>query len=111
MTVARVHQIERFSLTVADLGAARAFYVDALGFQADGRSGSLLGPTGAPARTQRLTLGAEQLELIAFDPPGRPYPTPHAANDPDFQHFAIAVSDMDAAYDRLRRATGMQPIS
>ncbi|THD80504.1 MAG: glyoxalase [Phenylobacterium sp.] len=104
MATAKAVRIARIGLTVGDLAAAAGFYCDALGFE----------PAGAAARTgaraQLLRLGEQEIELIAFDAPGRPYPEPRAANDPWFQHFAVVVSDMDAAYGRLARH-GQRPIS
>jgi catechol 2,3-dioxygenase-like lactoylglutathione lyase family enzyme len=47
-------------------------------------------------------LGSQQIELVA-QPHAAPYPEPPAANDPWFQHFAIAVADMSAAYEQLSR--------
>jgi catechol 2,3-dioxygenase-like lactoylglutathione lyase family enzyme len=80
-------QIARIGLNVADPDGARRFYEDALGFS---RAGETV-----------LRLGAQEIELRAAT--GAPYPQARAANDPWFQHFAIAVSDMDAAYARIRR--------
>ncbi len=91
-------QIERIELVVGDLAAAQRFYVEALGFdtldrEAGGRENGV--------KRARLRLGTTRLDLLAFDTPGAPYPVPRAANDPWFQHFAIAVSDMTAAYAHL----------
>jgi catechol 2,3-dioxygenase-like lactoylglutathione lyase family enzyme len=96
-----VLQIARIALNVADLEGACAFYTEALGFSRR----TLLGP---PAKTAILALGAQEIELRQSV--GRPYPQPRAANDPWFQHFAIAVSDMSAAYQRLS-SYPQQPIS
>ena len=101
----QVMQIARIGLIVADLDAACAFYIEALGFV---RLGGMI--DGHRTKTAVLRLGRQEIELTAFDPPGAPYPQPRAANDPWFQHFAIVVSDMDAAYGRLSRY-GQQPIS
>lgn len=87
MTNARAKRIDHFVLNTADVDAARAFYVDALGFAADGAW---------------LRLG-EQRVMLAQENNAQPYPEPRAANDPWFQHFAIVVSDMAAAYERLAR--------
>jgi catechol 2,3-dioxygenase-like lactoylglutathione lyase family enzyme len=85
-------QIERIDLVVGDLAAAQRFYVEALGFAA-------IGTSRAPGvQRAMLQLGQTRIDLLAFDAPGAAYSTPCAANDPWFQHFAIAVSDMAAAY-------------
>jgi catechol 2,3-dioxygenase-like lactoylglutathione lyase family enzyme len=50
-----------------------------------------------------MRLGAEYLELQQFlSPRGRPVPLDSRSNDHWFQHIAIIVSDMSAAYARLR---------
>jgi catechol 2,3-dioxygenase-like lactoylglutathione lyase family enzyme len=52
----------------------------------------------------RLRLGAEEIELIDYlAPEGRPVPVDSRSNDEWFQHVAIIVRDMDAAYAHLRR--------
>jgi len=97
-------QIERIDLVVGDLATAQRFYVEALGFAA-------IETSRAPG-VQRATLrlGQTRIDLMAFDAPGAAYPTPCAANDSWFQHFAIAVSDMVAAYAELSRYSH-EPIS
>ena len=90
MTHLRSTKITRISLNVRDLRGISAFYVDALGFVVE---------TAAPTRAM-LTLGAQKIELVQVSD-ATAYPTERAANDPWFQHCAIAVSDMDAAYARL----------
>ncbi len=104
----RVLRIARVGLTVADLSAMRAFYEAGLGFtsvseetRAGPAFGALTGLEGASARAAVLQLSGVEIELLAFDPPGRPYPQLRAANDPWFQHFAVAVADMPAAYATL----------
>jgi len=103
-----VLRIARISLSVADLDAARRFYTEALGFSTtehETRRGeafaALTGLADAAAQTASMRLGGQTLELIEFTTPGEPYPDPRAANDPWFQHFAIAVSDMDTAFAKL----------
>ena len=87
-----IAHIARLALNVHDLERAGAFYEDALGFARVGSSpGALL-----------LRLGAQHLELVE-QPEAAPYPHPRAANDPWFQHFAIRVTDMDAACAHLSR--------
>ena len=94
MTNARVRRIDHLVLNSANVSAARAFYIDALGF-AD--AGDWLGV-------------GEQKIMLAPVTDAKPYPEPRAANDPWFQHYAIVVSDMAAAYERLARF-GQIPIS
>lgn len=96
-----IARIARLALSVGDVAAMRAFYVEALGFAA--------GPAQADGSVV-LDLGGREVALVPAPAGARPYPEPRAANDPWFQHFAIAVADMDAACDRLARS-GAEPIS
>lgn len=94
-------QIERIALVVADLDAAQRFYVEALGFEALAAPIREAGHDGVARRALRL--GTTRLDLLSYDPPGAAYPAKRAANDPWFQHFAIAVTDMTAAYAQLSK--------
>jgi catechol 2,3-dioxygenase-like lactoylglutathione lyase family enzyme len=109
-------RIERIVITVSDLDRTEAFYRDGLGFKtvarkaiADPAIGRLLGASG-PIDTLTMTLGREQVEFIRFKKPGRTYPEDSRSPDLWFQHFAIVVSDMNAAYARLRTVE-FKPIS
>jgi catechol 2,3-dioxygenase-like lactoylglutathione lyase family enzyme len=63
-----------------------------------------MGVFGLRLRVARLHLGDEHLELQQFlAPRGRPAPVDARSNDRWFQHVAIIVSDMDKAYQRLRK--------
>lgn len=86
-------QIAGLGLNVADVGRATAFYT-ALGF--------------APAGPGRLAFGGVVLDLTAAT--GASYPAPRAANDPWFQHFALAVADIEQAA-AIALAAGATPIS
>ncbi|WP_158917125.1 VOC family protein [Caulobacter sp. S45] len=105
---AKVMRIERIGLAVADLERALDFYSHGLGFQLVTRKTrrseaftELLGIPAVQADAAVLRLGEQFVELLQFEPPGQPYPTPRAANDPWFQHFAIIVADMAPAYRQL----------
>jgi catechol 2,3-dioxygenase-like lactoylglutathione lyase family enzyme len=55
-----------------------------------------------------LHLGAQRIDLV----PAAARPVdPAPANATTFQHFAIVVSDMEAAYERLREVPGWSAIS
>jgi catechol 2,3-dioxygenase-like lactoylglutathione lyase family enzyme len=110
-------RIAGVSLTAADAETLAAFY-QMLGFERRGeerRSGpafaALMRLRDAAARVIRLTLGAERLELLEFETPGRPYPRHAASNDPRFQHFAIVVPSIDAAHERLQASRAWSPIT
>lgn len=109
---ARVRRLQRIGRSVSDLARAIAFYREALGFflveetsMDDSAWGELMGLPDASARMAILQLGEQTLELLAFDPPGRAYPPGSRATDPWFQHIAIVVADMNAAYAQLCRHT------
>jgi catechol 2,3-dioxygenase-like lactoylglutathione lyase family enzyme len=85
-----VSHIARLTLNVHDLDRAVGFYVGALGFTVEAMANN----------RAFLAIGSQKIELVP-QPSGAPYPEPRAANDPWFQHFAIAVADMGAAYERL----------
>lgn len=107
---APVKRIESVGFTVSGMDRAIDFYRDVLTFEVEsdteihGREYELLtGVFGARSRIVRLRLGDEVIELTEFlTPRGRPIPQDSRSNDLWFQHVAIIVSDMDAAYARLR---------
>lgn len=108
-----VRAVDAVGITVADMDRSVPFYRDVLGFEpvADVEIAStdfsrLVGVFGARVRMVRMRLGDEHIELIDFLAPdtGRPMPEPTRGNDRWFQHIAIVVSDMDAAFTRLREA-------
>lgn len=91
--------IDRVAIPVSRLDRAIAFYTGGLSFvadEADDPSGTL------------LHLGNETIELAARA--GRAIPVGSRSNDLWFQHLAIVVSDIDAAWMRVRQA-GATPIS
>lgn len=105
--------VPRVSITVSDLDAILPFYEVVLTFEriASGELPSkevqqLTGLRDADlsARYALLQLGQEQIELLEFENENqhRPIPADSRSNDRWFQHIAIVVSDMDAAYERLR---------
>jgi catechol 2,3-dioxygenase-like lactoylglutathione lyase family enzyme len=110
-----VTAIARISRVVADLDRAEAFYRDALLFRPVGRAPvdrmvvAALGVGSAEETVLRL--GAQEIALVCFARPGRAYPRDSRANDLWFQHLAIVVNDMDAAYTHLAGHSGWQPIS
>jgi catechol 2,3-dioxygenase-like lactoylglutathione lyase family enzyme len=102
--------VDSVGFTVSDLDRSAAFFRDVLGFEAMATvevQGSefehLRGLFGMRARTARLRLGSEQIQLTEYlTPSGRPIPVDSQSNDRWFQHVAIVVSDIDTAYRRLR---------
>ena len=103
------------SRVVADLDRAERFYRDALAFRTvgrgrlDGAIAAALGAGGAEAVGMRL--GSQDVALVRFDTPGRHYPPASRSNDLWFQHLAIVVDDIGAAYAHLSAQPGWTPIS
>ncbi|WP_017300933.1 VOC family protein [Nodosilinea nodulosa] len=107
-----VQQVATVGMTVSDMDRVLPFYTDVLGFQkisdieASGAAYEQLeGVRGARMRVVQVQLGSEAIELTDYlNAEGRPIPLDSRSNDHWFQHVAIVVSDMDAAYQRLREA-------
>ncbi len=113
----RLYAVTGFCLVTNDLARLTRFYVEALGFSPDGAAAAipsdelaLLELSGGGER-QRMSLGEQSLSLERFANPGQPYPEPSNAASPWFQHLAIVVTDINAAYARLHAAAGATPIS
>ncbi|TMH26874.1 MAG: VOC family protein [Betaproteobacteria bacterium] len=116
MARAGVIEIERIAVTVSDLGRTEAFYRDGLGFRTLARQSfddpamqRLLGVKKA-ADTMTMQLGRERVEFIRYQLPGRDYPADSRSPDLWFQHFAVVVGDMDAAYAKLQQVP-FKPVS
>jgi catechol 2,3-dioxygenase-like lactoylglutathione lyase family enzyme len=105
-----VTAVDSIGMTVSDLDRCVSFYSRVLDFRkvsdrevAGDRYEHLFGLFGLRLRVVRMRLGREELEFMQFlTPGGRPIPLDSHSNDRWFQHVAIVVSDMDAAYARLR---------
>jgi catechol 2,3-dioxygenase-like lactoylglutathione lyase family enzyme len=103
--------VETVGMTVSDMNRSMAFFSNVLTFEkvsdievAGTEYDRLQGVFGTRMRIVRMQLGDEQIELTEYlAPPGRPVPVDSRSNDQWFQHVAIIVSDMDAAYARLRQ--------
>lgn len=107
-----VQSVASVGFTVSDMDRSIAFYRDVLTFkpvgdiEVDGPEyDQLYGCFGVRARVVRMQLGEQQIELTHFiSPPDlRSIPVPSYSNDLWFQHFAIVVRDMDAAWAQLRK--------
>jgi len=115
---ALAERVEAIGFTVSDMERSIDFFSNVLTFRKiadietdDPALGVLRRVPPSRARVVRLRLGGELLELTSYrDLPGRPVPPDSRSNDLWFQHVAIIVRDMDAAYARLR-AHGVVPIS
>ena len=106
-----VQRVKMIGFTVADVEREAAFFTKVLQFEkvADFRVvGSeydkMEGVFNANMRIVHLRLGDQIAELTQYvsPPTGRPIPVPSYSNDEWFEHMAIVVSDMDAAYKILQ---------
>ena len=107
----QVSKVESVGFTVSDMDKAIDFYTRILPFEkvSDKETWGadfehLSGVFGARVRVVRLKLGGETLELTEYlNSIGRPIPVDSRSNDKWFQHIAIIVSDMDKAFEVLRK--------
>jgi catechol 2,3-dioxygenase-like lactoylglutathione lyase family enzyme len=108
----RVTHVGCPNISVASLSRSISFYTGVLDFKVAGMEDTSdtarLTPEAAPmtqARTAHLDLGDECLDVTQYESPQRkPFHSDSRANDRWFQHIAIVVSDMNAAYVRVRAA-------
>lgn len=112
-----VHRLSRFGLTTQHIERLVRFFVlafDCCEVARERRSGPrferLMGVRGG-ATFATLTLGATSIEIMEFDHSGSPYVPDLSPFDNEFQHFAIVVDDMDAAFSRLASVGGWSRIS
>jgi catechol 2,3-dioxygenase-like lactoylglutathione lyase family enzyme len=107
----RIDSVQVVGMTVSDMDRSIAFFRDVLTFETvsdrevwGDAYERLQGVFGLRMRVVRMRLGQEQVELTEYlAPRGRAIPESSRSNDRWFQHVAIVVRDMDAAYARLRR--------
>lgn len=104
-----VREVGPIGLTVGDLNRELYFFTNTLPFElvsisdAGGKAqDALLGLEKAKLRVAALKLGDERITLTAHvGAQGKPILADSRSFDHWFQHIAIVVSDMDAAYTRL----------
>jgi catechol 2,3-dioxygenase-like lactoylglutathione lyase family enzyme len=106
-----VQRVKMIGFTVADVDREAEFFAKVLQFEkvADFRVvgseySKMEGVFNANMRIVHLRLGDQIVELTQYvsPPTGRPIPVPSYSNDEWFEHMAIVVSDMDAAYKILQ---------
>jgi catechol 2,3-dioxygenase-like lactoylglutathione lyase family enzyme len=114
-----VQRVKTIGFTVADVDREASFFTKILQFEkvADfrlvgGEWGKLQGVFNASMRIVHLRLGDQIVELTQYvsPPAGRPIPVPSYTNDRWFQHMAVVVRDMDAAY-KILQDNSVQQIS
>ncbi|MFN7947708.1 MAG: VOC family protein [Blastocatellia bacterium] len=109
--VAQVTAIDAIGITVSDLDRSVEFFTRVLSFEkvsevevAGSEYEHLQGLFGVRMRIARLKLGSEFIELTEYlAPKGRPIPPDSKSNDHWFQHVAIITSDLERAYQWLRK--------
>ena len=117
-TATQVKRVAMIGFTVSDMERSVAFYERVLGFErvaatevTGSEYDSLSGVFASNVRIVHMKLGEQIVELTQyFSPEGRPIPVPSRSNDLWFEHMAIVVSDMEKAYETLRRH-GVRQIS
>jgi catechol 2,3-dioxygenase-like lactoylglutathione lyase family enzyme len=114
----RLLGVGAIGMTVSDVDRSVGFFSRVLDFRKisdtefhNERFDRLTGIFGARVRIVKMKLGDEMIELTEYlTPQGQPIPLDSQSNDLWFQHIAIVVRDMDAAYARLSR-NRVKPIS
>jgi len=106
---AGVREVGTIGLTVGNLNRELHFYTNTLPFelvsiaeQSGKEQDALLGLTNVKLRVATLKLGEERITLTEHrGRKGKPIPADSRSFDRWFQHIAIVVRDMDAAYAQL----------
>lgn len=107
-----VKRVAMIGFTVSDMERSVAFYERVFNFEKVDEVNvtgtpydTLSGVFGSNARIVHMRLGEQTIELTQYvaPPDGRPIPVPSHSNDLWFEHMAIVVSDMDKAYEVLRK--------
>ena len=113
-----VQKLSRIILICRQAERLAEFYIRAFGFaciedspKIDPGFAELIGLAEGQVRITSLHLGNQVIALAETQPPGCSYPDDVPGWDPLFQHFAIVVSDMTAAYANLQAFHNWTPIS
>ncbi len=109
--LAQVTKVEAVGITVKDMDRSIKFYSEVLGFKKVSDQEykgdvyqKLEGVFGLNIRVARLQLGDEIIELTDYlTTGGRRIPEDAKSNDLFFQHIAIVVSDMDKAFQQVKK--------
>lgn len=109
--IAQVKKVDAIGITVKDMDRSLKFYTEVLGFTkisdreyAGEAFEKLEGLFGLHIRAAKLQLGDEYIELIDYlTSGGRSIAQDQQSNDLSFQHIAIVVSDMDRAFQWLKK--------
>jgi len=115
---ALIQKVASVGIVVHKMERSLKFYTEVLNFEkisdveVSGESYERLkGVFGLRMRVAKIKLGDEFIELIEYlAPKGRSVPKNSRSQDIWFQHVAIVVSDMNQAYEHLRKS-GVQSVS
>ena len=107
----QVNKVDAIGITVKDMERSVKFYNEVLGFKKisdqelkGAEIEKLEGLFGINVRIVRMQLGNEVIELSDYlTAGGRRIPEDQRSNDLFFQHIAIVVSDMDKAFEQLKK--------
>jgi catechol 2,3-dioxygenase-like lactoylglutathione lyase family enzyme len=107
----QIHGVESIGITVSNMDPSVKFFHEVLGFKKISDTEvqgtdfeNLEGVFGLRMRMVRMQLGDEVIDLTDYlTSGGRHIPEDTRSNDLIFQHIAIVVSNMDAAYAHLRK--------
>lgn len=111
MQAQKVTGVGAICITVKELAPSLSFYTNVLQFKHIGTEDfygenheQLLGKFGIHYKIAHLQLGDEYVDLIDYlTSGGRSIPETQQSNDLAFQHIAIVVKDMDAAFAILQK--------
>ena len=109
--IIRVHHI---AISTPDLERLVAFYRDVLGFEVieefdwekgDQAADQVIGLKDSAAKAVMLKGGSFHLEIFEFQsPPPKPVDPNRPVCDHGLTHFSFEVTDVQAVYDRLKKA-------
>ena len=107
----QITKVDAIGITVKEMNRSLQFYTEILGFkkisdteQEGEQYEKLKGIFGLHIRVARLQLGEEFVELTDYlTAGGRSIPEDQKSNDLAFQHIAIVVSDMDRAFQQVKK--------
>ncbi|MBI1782700.1 MAG: VOC family protein [Sphingobacteriales bacterium] len=108
---AQITKVDAIGITVKEIERSVKFYIEVLGFKKvsdheyQGKEiEQLKNVFGINIRVVRLQLGEEFIELTDYlTTGGRSIPEDQHSNDLSFQHIAIVVSDMDKAFEQVKK--------
>ncbi len=107
----QVKKVEAIGITVSDMKQSVSFFTNVLQFHKitdyevmGDQYEHLQGIFGVRMRIVKMQLGDESFVLTQYlTPKGRPIPIDSKSNDLWFQHIAIVVSNMDSAFNMVKK--------